>query len=317
MVTGAGRGLGRLVAHALAGEGFAVGLVARSGAELEESLELIEASGGIAASIPADVSDERAVEVAVARLRRRLGAVELLVNNAGVPGPARPAWEVDLGCWWQTLEVNLGGTVTCTRHVLPDMVARQRGRIINITSHAGVFRWPGVTAYSVSKAAVIKFTENLAFETWRHGISVFGVHPGLLPIGFSEAALTDETPQDPDQARVHAWVRKELGEGRGTDPATAIDLIARLASGRYDELSGRQLSVEDDIDTVLQHIDEVRHRELYVLGLQRLPGDTAHPTDQGGSGHVPHPGTAPFAVPHTRPASDDLRRTGPQLRRTG
>lgn len=270
IVTGGGRGLGRLVARALAHNGFAVGLVARSGDQLERTRELIEASGGVAAAIAADVGDERALRTAVARLRGRLGPVDLLVNNAGVPGPAGPSWEVDPGSWWETLEVNLGGTLASVRSVLPDMVARRRGRIVNITSHAGVFRWPGVSAYSVSKAAVVKLTENLAFETRRHGISVFGVNPGILPIGFSEAALAGDTPGDPYLGRVHAWIRRELDEGRGTDPARAVDLVVRLSSGHYDELSGRQLSVHDDLDEVLERIDDVRHRELYVLGLQRL-----------------------------------------------
>jgi NAD(P)-dependent dehydrogenase (short-subunit alcohol dehydrogenase family) len=282
MVTGAGRGLGRRVAQALAREGFAVGLVARTGAELEESTEIIEAAGGVAAAVPGDVSDEQAVDMAVGRLRRRLGPIDLLVNNAGIPGPAGPVWETDLGDWWRTVEINLRGTVACTQRVLPDMMARRQGRIVNITSNAGVFRWPGVSGYSVSKAATVKFTENLAHETRRHGISVFGVHPGLLPIGFSEAALADDGAGGPDDdtglGRLHAWVRKELAEGRGTDPAHAVELIVRLASGRYDELSGRQLSVDDELDALLARIDEVRRRDLYLLRLQRLSGRRGAPS---------------------------------------
>jgi NAD(P)-dependent dehydrogenase (short-subunit alcohol dehydrogenase family) len=275
MVTGGGRGLGHRIAQALADEGFAVGLVARTDAELEESAAIIEASGGVASAVPVDVSNERAIEMAVGRLRRRLGPVDLLVNNAGIPGPAGPTWEGDLGEWWQTLEVNIRGTVACARQVLPHMVARRRGRIVNITSSAGVFRWPGMSAYSVSKAAVVKFTENLAYETNGHGVSVFGFHPGLLPIGLSDAALADDGHDDHSGlGRVHAWVRKELAEGRGTDPARAVELVVRLASGRYDQLSGRQLSVDDDLDDLVERIDEVRRRDLYVLGLQRLAGRT-------------------------------------------
>jgi NAD(P)-dependent dehydrogenase (short-subunit alcohol dehydrogenase family) len=276
VVTGGGRGLGRLVARALAAEGFAVGLAARSGDEVEATAATIEEAGGFAAAVPVDVSDDRAVETALGDLRRRLGPVDLLVNNAGVPGPAGPTWDTDPGDWWRTLDVNLRGTVACARSVLPEMVARRQGRIVNITSNAGVFRWPGVSAYSVSKAAVVKFTENLAYETRRHGVSVFGVHPGVLPIGFSEAALAPDRSDEADEglARVHAWVRKALAEGRGTDPDQAVDLVVRLASGRYDELSGRQLSVDDDLDALLDRIDEVRSRDLYLLGLRRLPSPT-------------------------------------------
>jgi NAD(P)-dependent dehydrogenase (short-subunit alcohol dehydrogenase family) len=270
LVTGGSRGLGRLIAEALAEVPFAVGLVARSADELAESVAGLEASGGVAAAVAADVSDPEATAAALTTLRGLLGPVELLVNNAGVPGPAGPAWEVDPRSWWHTAEVNLRGTFTCTRLVLPEMAARRRGRIINITSHTGVHRWPTASAYSVSKAAVVKFTENLGVETQRHGVSVFGVHPGLLPIGFSQAAMADDSPADDAVRRVHAWVRNELHYGRGTDPSRAVELVMHLASGRYDALSGRQLSVHDDLDEIVDHIDDVLDRELYVLGLQKL-----------------------------------------------
>jgi NAD(P)-dependent dehydrogenase (short-subunit alcohol dehydrogenase family) len=269
LVTGGGRGVGRLLARSLAGTGAAVGLVARSGDELAETVRMIEAAGGVAASAVADVGDAAATGDAISHLRHRLGPIEPLVNNAGVSGPSGPAWEVDPDRWWRTVDVNLRGTFNCAGLVLPEMVARGRGRIVNITSHAGVFRWPTVSAYSVSKAAVVKFTENLAYETRAYGISVFGVHPGLLPIGLSESALA-VAPENAHEARVSAWIRRQLDEGRGADPGRAADLVVRLASGRYDELAGRQLSVDDDLDEVLARIDEVRDRDLYVLGLQRL-----------------------------------------------
>lgn len=270
VVTGGGRGLGRLVALALAIRGAAVGLVARSGDELDEVVGLIEASGGVAASVTADVSDERAARAALAELRRRLGPVDVLINNAGVTGPAGPAWEVDHDSWWNAVEINLRGTFTCSQLVLPEMVARRGGRIVNITSQAGVFRWPLASAYAVSKAAVIKLTENLASETRRHRVGVFSVHPGILPIGFSEAAMADDVPEDPYRARLHTFIRHELDEGRGTDPARAVRVILQIASGRYDELSGRQLSVHDDLDAVVDGIDTVREQGLYVLGLHTL-----------------------------------------------
>ena len=266
LVTGGGRGIGRLVGQALAGAGMAVGLVARSEDELAESVELIEAAGGVAASTTADVSDEWAAATAIAKLRHELGPVDLLINNAGIVGPVGPAWEVDLDAWWRTMEVNLRGTLLCTQLVLPEMVGRRRGRIVNISSHAGVFRWPLVSAYSVSKAAVVKFTENLARETHRHGISVFSVHPGLLPIGLAGPALANSSPPDSHEARVYAWIRQELAEGRGADPARAVELIVGLASGRYDELSGRQVSVHDNVDAILARIDDVRDIELYTTG---------------------------------------------------
>jgi NAD(P)-dependent dehydrogenase (short-subunit alcohol dehydrogenase family) len=277
LVTGGGRGIGRLVSQALADVGMAVGLVARSQDELAESVALIEAAGGVAASATADISDDRAVSRAVTKLRHELGPVDLLINNAGIVGPVGPTWEIEPDGWWRTVEINLRGTLLCTQLVLPEMVGRRHGRIVNISSHAGVFRWPLVSAYSVSKAAVVKLTENLARETYRHGISVFSVHPGLLPIGLAEAAIADSSPPDSHEARVHAWIRRQFADGRGADPAEAVELIVGLASGRYDELSGRQLSVHDDVDAVLVHVDDVRDNELYVLGVPKLPAAAEQP----------------------------------------
>ena len=202
-------------------------------------------------------------------MRLRLGPVHLLVNNAGVLGPIGPLWEVDADEWWSTMDVNVRGTVLATQLALPDMITHGRGRIINITSQAGVHRWPLVSGYSVSKAAVVKLTENLALETKRHGVSVFSVHPGLLPIGMSETVVAHQ-PTSSHEAHVRDWALTELADGRGADPEQALDLLVRLAGGDGDRLSGRHLSVHDDLDTVLGNLDEVRAHDLYVLRPERL-----------------------------------------------
>ena len=144
------------------------------------------------------------------------------------------------------------------------------GRIVNLTSQAGVFRWPWMSAYSVSKAAIVKFTENLGHETGRHGISVFSVHPGLLRIGLSVPALTSTAPVDSAEGLMHAWVRRELAAGRGTEPQQAVELLLRIATGKVDRLSGRHLSVHDDLTTLLSRTEDVLRDDLYVLRLHGL-----------------------------------------------
>ena len=181
VITGGSRGIGRMLAQALADAGAAVGMIARSGTELAETVRLVTASGGTAAAARADVTDQQAAAGAIDALRRQLGPVDLLVNNAGVSGPFGDAWQVDAEDWWRAVEINLRGVFLCSRAVLPAMTARGAGRIVNITSEAGAFRWPQVSAYSVSKAAVIKFTENLAAEASRSGVRAFSVHPGSPP----------------------------------------------------------------------------------------------------------------------------------------
>jgi 5-hydroxydodecatetraenal polyketide synthase CpkA len=193
----------------------------------------------------------------------------VLVNNAGVLGPVGPLWENDLDAWWSTMDVNLRGLILTTQLVLPEMIERRRGRILNITSQAGAYRWPLVSAYSVSKAAVVKLSENLAHETSRFGISVFSVHPGLLPIGMTTSVVGLE-PATPHIARVQRWADHEMTIGRGAEPDDAVALILRLAAGEADELSGRHLSVHDDLDGLLARLDEVRRRDLYVMRPERL-----------------------------------------------
>jgi NAD(P)-dependent dehydrogenase (short-subunit alcohol dehydrogenase family) len=270
LVTGGGRGLGRVIAQALSGAGAAVGILGRSADDLAGTVRLIEAAGGVAASACADISDERATADAITELRRRLGPVDVLVNNAGICGPIGPLWDVPPGDWWRTIEINLGGVFACTRLVLPDMLTRRRGRIVNLTSHAGVFRWPGVSAYAVAKSAVVKLTENLAAEVRREGISVFSFHPGVQPIGLTEAALAADVRPDSPEARVAGWLRRELAEGRGAEPVRAAQLVVQLAAGRADSLSGRHLSIHDDLDLLLERLEEIRRDDLCTLRLREL-----------------------------------------------
>ncbi len=267
LVTGGGRGVGRLLARTLAEAGAAVALIARSSDELATTVEQIQDAGGVAVAASADVTDETAVTAALAQLRAQLGPVDILINNAGINGPMGVMWETEQAEWWRTLEVNLGGAFVLTRMLLPDMIDAGRGRIINITSNAGVYRWPLVSAYVTSKAALIKLTETLAAETVKHGVSVFSVDPGLLPIGLSDAALMSTAQPDTPEGRVFGWIRGQLKAGRGANPARAAQLILELASGRGDCLSGRHLTVADDLDTLLGRSDEIRRSDLHTLRL--------------------------------------------------
>lgn len=269
LVTGGGRGLGREIALGLARAGAAVGVVSRTAGELDQTVALVRAQGGTAVAATADVSDAAQVATAVDSVRQQLGPIDLLVNNAGVRGPSSAFAAVDLDEWWRTMELNLGSVVSCTRLVLPEMVERGRGRIVNITSQAGVFRWPLASAYSVSKGAVVKLTENVAAEVSRHGIQVFSFHPGLLPIGFTAAIDRSAIAPGSADEKVAGWVLRERAEGRGAATEDAVAYVVALASGRADALSGRHLSVDDDLDLVLANLDDVAARDLHTLRVRR------------------------------------------------
>ena len=177
LITGGGRGLGRAIALALAQAGSQVAITARSEAELAQTAELIRQSGGRALALPADVTDHNAIAAVVAATESQLGPIDLLINNAGSFRALGPAAAVDPEEWWREVEINLRGPFVCAHAALPGMIARRRGRIINIVSAAGLQAIETVSAYGISKTALIRFTETLAAETQPYGIAVLAAHP--------------------------------------------------------------------------------------------------------------------------------------------
>lgn len=262
IVTGGGRGIGRSIAQALAQEGARVAVVARSQAQLAETVSIIGENRAIA--VVADVTDREAVEYMVGEVVRVLGPIDLLVNNAGMIRPIGPVWEIDPDEWWQTINVNLRGVFLSTRAVLPGMIERQSGRIIHIASSAGVWPNPYTTAYRCSKAAVLRFTDCLALEVKEYGISVFAVHPGTVRTAMTEYLLDSEAGQK--------WMpsfQKTFEDGRDVPPARCGELVVLLASGKADDLSGRFIQVFDDIDDMVLHSKEIVQDDLYTLRLRR------------------------------------------------
>jgi NAD(P)-dependent dehydrogenase (short-subunit alcohol dehydrogenase family) len=268
VVSGASRGVGRLLSVRLAQAGAAVGLLARSPDELAAAAGDIRLAGGTAAAACADVTSSQACTAALGELQARLGRIDILINNAGVSGPVGPAWQAHPFDWWRAVEVNLGGTFVLTQLALAQMIPAGKGRIINITSYAGVYRWPLLSAYAASKAALVKLSETLAEETRPHGVSVFSFDPGLLPIGLGEAALAGTADGQTPRGRVDRWIREQFAAGRGADPDAAARSVIFLASGEADRLSGRHLSVSDDLRALLAQIDHIERGDLHTLRLR-------------------------------------------------
>ena len=134
LVTGGGRGIGRAIAQSLAAAGAVVAVTSRSADELNETVHMIETDGGRAAAYPADVTEAAQMQSTVTAIEALLGPIDVLVNNAGSPGPLKPLLETEVNEWWRAMEVNLLGPLLCARLVLPGMVSRRRGRIINVSS---------------------------------------------------------------------------------------------------------------------------------------------------------------------------------------
>ena len=264
-VTGGGRGIGRAIAATLSAAGATTAVLARSASEIDATARMIEQAGGRARPFVVDVTDAVTVGRIFREIERSLGPVTLLVNNAAVPGPIGPFWEADSVEWWRTLDVNLRGVVLCSRAVLPGMIARSKGRIINIASSA--MPVPYFSSYATSKAAVVRFTETIAGEVKPYGVSTFAVGPGTVRTAMAEHSLRCD-----DGKKWLPWFKRIFDEDLDVSAERPARLVLQLASGRADKLSGRFLSIWDDLDSLLQNGKEIEERQLYSLRVQTLDG---------------------------------------------
>lgn len=265
LVTGAGRGLGRAFAIALASNRMRVAVAARSIDQLQQTVQLIAAAGGTALAVPADVTRQKDVQQMVEAVHADLGPIDLLVNNAGAGGPFGPTWELDAEEWWRNVETNLKAPLLCCNAILPGMIQRGRGRIINVASGAGARSVPYMSAYVTSKTALIRFTEVLADELGPHGISVFSIQPGTVRTAMAEPLLHSEAGR-----RWLPWFKKIFDEGKDDSTQPGADLVLYLASGAADALSGRFFTAPGNPAAVVAHADDVRQRELQVLRMHFL-----------------------------------------------
>jgi len=215
LVTGGARGVGKAIARALEGAGADVRTISRS--------------EGV------DVTALEAVERSIAGI----GPVDLLVNNAGTLDAMGAAWTVEPDAWRRDLETSVLGAFHCSRAVLPGMIERGRGRIVNVASGAATRPYPYGSGYAAGKAALLSFTESLAAETKEHGLAVFAITPGFVWTEMTER-LRDTPGPAPD-----------ISAADPLEPERAGELVVRLASGEADALTGRFIHVRDDLDELL------------------------------------------------------------------
>lgn len=200
LITGAGRGIGRATAIAFAKEGINVGLVGRTLENLQQVADLLKAYDVKVALATADVANLQSITTAVESIRAELGPIDILVNNAGI---SKFGKFLDLSPeeWTNIVDVNVKGVYYTTRAVLPEMIERSSGDIINISSTAGQKGAPITSAYSASKAAVIGMSESLMLEVRKHNIRVVTLTPSTVATDMAvELQLTDGNPEKVMQA---------------------------------------------------------------------------------------------------------------------
>ena len=258
LVTGGGRGIGRAIAFALADAGAAVAVIARSQTEVGETASAINGRGGRAIGLTADVTDRIGVDASATEAENLLGPIDILVNNAGVSGSTLPLWETDPDEWWRTIEINLRGPMLFARAVLPSMIRRRSGTIINVGSYAGIRATTGggFGPYATSKAALVRFTDTLAASTDEYNVRIFTISPGLVHTAMTEAIdLFQSIPES-------AW----------SPPEAAASLVVRLAANAGTVLNGRFIHVNDNLDELLREAERIKIEGLYTLRLLNLGG---------------------------------------------
>jgi len=226
LVTGGSRGIGASIARTLAANGAKVAVAARTSAQQPRELAtLADQIGGVA--VPVDVSRPADVERMVADTNLRLGPVDILINNAGVVWPLGRTVSVDADEWESAVTINLFGAVRCLRAVLPAMLTRGYGRIVNLSSGAADGAgMPSASAYSAGKAALDMVTANVAVELADTGVTINGVRPGTADTGMQEymRSLPREQVGEEFYERFSLLHR----EGRLADPALAAQLVLQL-----------------------------------------------------------------------------------------
>src|SRR5262249_44975889 len=244
IVTGGGRAIGKTIALRLARQGMDVVVAGIDKEELGATMAEIRLLGRQALGIVTDVTQENQVQYLAEQTRQTLGRIDLLVNNAGVIGPTAPVAEVRRADWEAVLAVNLTGAFLCSKAVLPDMLARRSGKIINIASVAGKIAYALRSPYAVSKWGLIGLTLTLAKETGEHNIQVNAICPGpvrgerMERIIRQRAAELRQTPEQVEKTYLETMALKRFVEP--TDVAAAV---AYLASSFGNNITGQTLDV--------------------------------------------------------------------------
>lgn len=258
IVTGGGRGIGRAIALALAAEGMAIAVISRTSAQVRETVALAERSGVPALGFAIDVTDRAAMQRVLPQVEQRLGPIDLLVNNAGREESREvPLWAADVDEVWAVIETNLRGPLLWSAAVLPDMLRRRRGRIVNVNSLMGASPGAAYTGYAVSKAALFRLTDCLHAQLTGSGVAVFDIGPGLV--------RTEMT------AAMAKW--RDVPPVEWTPAERSGEVAAALATGRYDVLSGRFLHVTEELEELLARADRVLAADARVLRLRTYGDD--------------------------------------------
>lgn len=262
VVTGSGRGIGRTIAREFGREGARVICCARSEDEINETAKLIEREGGEATAMRLDVTQKSKVREVIDRVLEEYGRIDVLFNNAGSFRTIGGVWEIDPDSWWHDVTVNLRGPMLCSRAVLPHMMDRNEGIIVNMSGGGFDRPFPGGSGYACSKAALMRFTDSLARELERveSRVLVLGMGPGLV-----RTRMTEYQVETTEGREWIPFVAERFDKGDHRPPEDCARATVKLINLACPELNGRIFDVETDFEEVKRRLKEIQEKDLFVL----------------------------------------------------
>lgn len=271
IITGANQGFGLEIARKYVSAGADVMLCARNAALLQEAqadLDKLAASGQKILVKAGDVSAEADVRALVSETLTKLGGCHILVNNAGIYGPKGEVEAVDWAEWVKTIEINVYGSILMCRAILPHFKAQGYGKVIQLSGGGATNPMPRISAYAVSKAAIVRFAETLAEEVLGTGIDVNAIAPGALNTRMLDEIL-EAGPEKVGKTFYERSVKQK--ESGGAPLGRGADLALFLASAASDGITGKLISaIWDDWEHWPEHLDELSSSDAYTL--RRIAG---------------------------------------------
>jgi NAD(P)-dependent dehydrogenase (short-subunit alcohol dehydrogenase family) len=243
-VTGGGRGAGAAIARRLAADGARVVIAARTRAEIEAVAAEVQASGGSAEAVVCDVADPASIEQLGETARRLFTRIDILINNAGT-ATAAPLLRTTLDEWNTAFNVNATSAFLCLKAFLPDMLAAEWGRVVNVASTAAISGDRYIAAYSASKHALLGLTRAAAAEVAAHGVTVNAICPGFLATDMTERSIdriVSATGRSRDDARASLAGRNP--QNRMIEPAEVAAAAAYLCSDAAAGINGSSLVID-------------------------------------------------------------------------